>query len=73
VISKEEQLQLCRDEAIELLNQGYLAKAIVHLEKGLIDNSRLQANVAFRQVKQLAIEGKFQSKNHFINLIKLIK
>lgn len=71
--SKEEQIQLCREEAIELVNQGYLAKAIIHLEKGLINNSGFQSNAAFKLVKKLAFGGKFHSKKDYVTLIKLIK
>ena len=71
--SKIETLECCRKEAIELVNKGYLAKAIVHLEKQLGNQTSEERSAAFDLIKHFAFDGQFQSKQEVIGLINLIK
>lgn len=71
--SKIEMLETCRQEAIELVKQGYLAKAIVHLDRQLGNQTIEERSAAFDLIKHFAFDGQFHSKQEVIGLINLIK
>jgi hypothetical protein len=62
-----------RAEAIELVNQGYLAKAIMHLERNFGNKKVEERNATVECIKQLAFDGNITSKEDVIGLIHLIK
>jgi hypothetical protein len=73
VNSKTKNSDEFRAEAIELVNQGYLAKAIIHLEKKFGNQNTQQSSAALECIKQLAFDGSLRSKEDVIGLIHLIK
>jgi hypothetical protein len=73
VNSKTKNSDEFRAEAIELVNQGYLAKAIMHLEKKFGNQNAEQRSAALECIKQLAFDGSINSKEDVIGLIHLIK
>jgi hypothetical protein len=73
VNSKPKNSEDFRAEAIDLVNQGYLAKAIMYLEKNFGNQNTEQSNATVECIKQLAFDGSIKSKEDVIGLIHLIK